>query len=46
MTHLPPHDVSDLLLAPLAGQRGLVLTHEDRRLVLGISANVLAYVLD
>jgi hypothetical protein len=103
MTHIAPHDVSDLLLAPLAlrldqelenlagltagelhfrvclatdrdphdadqrrrlllemlgrflethdwslswGERGLVLTHDDHRLVLGIPANVRAYVLD
>lgn len=103
MTHLAPHDVSDLLLAPLAlrldqeldnlagltaeelhlrvslatdrdphtgelrrqllldmlerflhthdwllswGDRGLELRHNDRRLVLGIPANVRAFLLD
>lgn len=103
MTHIAPHDVSDLLLAPLAlrldqeledlagltaqelylrvclatdrdphngdqrrrlllemlerflrthewalswGERGLVLTHDDHRLVLGIPANVRAFLID
>ncbi|MEO6204213.1 MAG: hypothetical protein ABIO67_02350 [Mycobacteriales bacterium] len=103
MKHLVPHDVSDLLLAPLAlrldqelegldgltakelqlrvsletnrdpdtaeqrrqlllevlerfwqthewtlswGDRGLVLTHHDHRLVLGIPANVRAFLAD
>jgi hypothetical protein len=103
MTYIAPHDVSDLLLAPLAlrldqeledlagltaqelhfrislatdrdprtaderrrlllemlerflqmgewslswGERGLVLTHDDRRLVLGIPANLRAFLVD
>ncbi len=103
MTHIAPHDISDLLLAPLVlrldqelealsgitakelrlriclatdrdphtgdqrrrlllemlqrfvqahawtlswGQRGLVLTNDDHRLVLGIPANVRAFLID
>ncbi len=103
MTHIAPHDISDLLLAPLAlrldqelealsgvtakelhlriclatdrdphtgeqrrrlllemleryvqthawklslGERGLVLTHDDHRLVLGLPANVRAFLTD